>query len=386
MPDIYLDNAATTQVSPAVSETVLSCIQILYGNPSSLHKMGADAEGMLGEARRQIAALLHVNEREIFFTSGGTESNNWAIFGGARARARRGQHLITSSLEHPSVLEAFRQLEREGFSLTVLPADAQGIIQPKALQEALRPDTILVSIMAVNNEIGSIQPLEDLGKIIKENNPETLFHVDGIQVLGKLPFYPTRLGVDLFSGSGHKIHGPKGSGFLYISDKVRILPLLYGGGQEKGLRSGTENVPGHGGLGTAAREAREALEPEKEHLYQLKEKLWTGLSALEGVRINGPEAPRLGAPHIISASFLGIRSEVLLHALEEQGIYVSAGSACSSHKREISPVLKAIGLDKGQAESTLRFSLCRYNREEEIEKTLTVLRELLPALRRFVRR
>ena len=386
MKEVYLDNAATTAVSETARQAMLSVLTENYGNPSSLHVQGSEAEKVLRDARETIAAGLRVKEKEIFFTSGGTESNNWAILGGARAKIRQGKHVITSAIEHPSVSESFRRLEQEGFELTVLPVDKEGFIRVETLAEALRPDTVLVSLMAVNNEIGTAEPIERLGAVIKEKNPKTLFHVDAVQAFGKIPLAPKSWGVDLLTGSSHKIHGPKGSGFLYISENARILPLIAGGGQEKGLRSGTENVPGIAGFGAAAKEALAGLPENAVYLRDLRNRLKDGLLSLEGVSVNGPADEALAAPHLVSATFKGVRSEVLLHALEEKGIYVSSGSACSSHKREMSPVLKAIGMDKQTAESTLRFSLSRYNTAEETDYVRETLSSLLPMLRRFTRR
>ena len=384
--EVYLDNASTTQVSAAVREKMLPLLGEEFGNPSSLHRKGMTAEAVFRQAAANVAECLRVQEKEIYFTSGGTESNNWAILGAARARVRQGKHVITSAIEHPSVSAAFDELAREGFEVTVLPVGPTGLIDPEELRSALRPDTVLVSLMMVNNEIGTIEPIETIGQILKMFSPQTVFHVDAIQAFGKLAFSPKTWGIDLLSGSAHKIHGPKGTGFLYISDKVRILPIIYGGGQQKGLRSGTENMPGIAGLGEAAKEAQAHLGSNRAAMYGLRHQLVSGLKELEDVTVNGPEDDQFVAPHIVSATFKAVRSEVLLHALEDKGIYASAGSACSSHKREISPVLAAIGMDRARAESTLRFSLCRTNTAEEIEYTLQTLAELLPQLRRFTRR
>ncbi|MBP3728894.1 MAG: cysteine desulfurase [Lachnospiraceae bacterium] len=386
MSEIYLDNASTTRSSEAVRRAVMNCLEDCYGNPSSLHRKGMEAEAVIRKSAQAVAELLRVKEKEIYFTSGGTESNNWAVLGTARARKRQGRHVITSAIEHPSLRGPFEQLREEGFDVTLLPVDSQGLIDPTDLRESLREDTVLVSLMAVNNEIGSIQPWQDLGEILRRNSSLAVFHVDAVQAVGKIPIYPKACSIDLLTGSAHKIHGPKGCGFLYVAEGVRILPILYGGGQQKDLRSGTENVPGIAGLGAAAAEALAHQGSNRAALYALRHQFCQGLGALEGVRVNGPDSDAQAAPHIISASFAGIRSEVLLHALEERGIFASAGSACSSHKREISPVLKAIGLDRETAESTLRFSLSVTNTEDEIHETLKVLGDLLPSLRRFVRR
>lgn len=386
MQEVYLDNAATTRVSPAARDAILAELTDNYGNPSSLHRKGSEAERLLRGARETIAEGLRVKEKEIYFTSGGTESNNWAILGGAKARIRQGKHVITSAIEHPSVSESFRRLEQDGFELTVLPVDKEGFIRPSDLAAAVRPDTVLISLMAVNNEIGTIEPVRELAESAKSVNPSLLFHVDAVQAFGKIPLAPKSWKVDLMTGSSHKIHGPKGSGFLYISENVRILPLIQGGGQEKGLRSGTENMPGIAGFGAAAAESLAMLDENAAYMRRVRSRLKEGLMSLPDVTLNGPADDLQAAPHLLSATFKGVRSEVLLHALEENGIYVSSGSACSSHKREMSPVLKAIGLEKQAAESTLRFSLCRYNTEEEMDYVLQVLSELLPRLRRFTRR
>ena len=386
MQEVYLDNAATTRVSVAARDAVLAELTDNYGNPSSLHRKGSEAERLLRGARETIAEGLRVKEKEIYLTSGGTESNNWAILGGAKARIRQGKHVITSAIEHPSVSESFRRLEQDGFELTVLPVDKEGFIRPSDLAAAVRPDTVLVSLMAVNNEIGTIEAIKELAGSAKSVNPSLLFHVDAVQAFGKIPLAPKSWKVDLMTGSSHKIHGPKGSGFLYISENVRILPLIQGGGQEKGLRSGTENMPGIAGFGAAAAESLAMLDENAAYMRRVRSRLKEGLMSLPDVTLNGPADDLQAAPHLLSATFKGVRSEVLLHALEENGIYVSSGSACSSHKREMSPVLKAIGLEKQAAESTLRFSLCRYNTEEEMDYVLQVLSELLPRLRRFTRR
>ncbi len=384
--EIYLDNSATTMVAPEVREEILPLFTEVYGNPSSLHAKGSEAEQSLRTARKRIADSLGVQEKEIYFTSGGTESNNTALIGAAMAKKRRGRHIITTVFEHPSVGATCDYLEQEGFQVTRLGVDARGLVDPEELRQALREDTVLVSVMMVNNELGSRQPVEALGKLIKDFDPEIIFHVDAIQAYGKFRIRPKRCGIDLLSASGHKTHGPKGIGFLYVNEKVRILPLLHGGEQQKGLRSGTENMPGIVGLGKAAELAYRDLDRETEELYRLKEKLQQGFEALEGVSVNGPRDRDCSAPHIVSATFAGIRSEVLLHSLEDQDIFMSAGSACSSHKREMSASLKAIGLSRDAAGSTLRFSLSRYTTEEEIDTVLRVTGELLQTLRRFTRK
>ena len=382
--EIYLDNSATTRTFPAVRETMVRTMAEDFGNPSSLHRKGVEAERYVRQAQEQIARSLKVDPKEILFTSGGTESNNLAILGTAMAASRIGRHLVTSS-EHPSVSEAMKYLEEQGYSVTWLPVDSQGRVSPEAVEAAVTPETILVSIMAVNNEIGTREPVEEMGPRIKARNPRCLFHVDAVQGFGKYRLRPRAAKIDLLSVSAHKIHGPKGIGFLYVRDGVRLHPILFGGGQQHGLRSGTENVPGIAGLGAAVEEIYRDHEARMDRLYACKARLTQGLRKLPDVQVNGPEG-REGAPHIVSASFAGVRSEVLLHALEEKGIYVSAGSACSSHHPGVSSTLAAIGLDKKWLESTLRFSMSMDTTEEEIDTVLQALEGLLPFLRRFTRR
>ena len=384
--EIYLDNSATTMVAPEVREEMMAALGEDYGNPSSLHRKGSDAERMLKKAKERVASPLKADPREIFFTSGGTEANNLALLGGARAKKRQGDHVIISAVEHPSVSAAADELAREGFRVTRLGTDPCGLVSPDELEAALTPETVLVSVMAVNNEIGAREPFEKIGRRIKAFDSRILFHVDAVQAYGKVRLVPKQCGIDLLSASGHKIHGPKGIGFLYIRDRVRIEPIIYGGEQQKGIRSGTENMPGIVGMGKAAELACESFDEKTALLYDLKERFQSGLERLEDVRVNGPRERELSAPHIVSATFPGVRSEVLLHALEDRGIYASAGSACSSHKKTVSPTLHAIGLSDELASSTLRFSLSRYTKPEDLDETLDALRELLPQLRRFTRK
>ena len=355
-----------------------------YGNPSAMHLKGVEAEKYVKEAAAAIAKTLKVQEKEIFFTSGGTESDNWALVGTALANCRQGKHIITTSFEHAAVSAPLNWLKEQGYELTVIPVDEKGNLSMEELEAAMRPDTILVSTMYVNNEVGAVVPVEAAAKLVHEKNPKTVYHVDAIQGYGKYRIYPKRAGIDLLSVSSHKIHGPKGVGFLYVSEKVKTQPLILGGGQQKGMRSGTDNVPGIAGLGTAARMVYENHEEKIKKLRELKGYLAENLSAMEQVVINGP-APEDGAPHIVNASFLGVRSEVLLHTLEEKGIYVSAGSACSSHKRAASATMTAISADKERRESAIRFSLSEFTTKEELDYTLEEIRTVLPVLRRYAR-
>lgn len=381
----YLDNSATTRCMECVTDRMVRVMRVDYGNPSSLHRRGVEAEHYIKEAKDFFARNLKVAAKEICFTSGGTESNNLALIGAARANQRTGKHLITTAMEHPSVLNTMRYLEEEGFSVTYLPVDHDGLVSLETLEKAVLPETILVSVMYVNNEIGAVQPVEKIAQIIKKQNPGTLFHVDAIQAYGKYRIFPAREGIDLLSVSGHKIHGPKGIGLLYMNEKVKIRPILFGGEQQKGIRSGTENVPGIAGIAEAARVCYEGLDAKIDRLYDLKKHFVEGIRNLDGTVING-RTGRDSAPHIVSVSFQGIRSEVLLHALEEKGIYVSAGSACSSNKPAVSRTLQAIGVNRELLGSTLRFSFSFETTREEIDYCLLELSGLLPLLRRYVRR
>lgn len=379
--EAYFDNAATTAVFPAVRELMVKIMEEDYGNPSSLHMKGVKAEQYIKDAKTQIANELKCMEKELVFTSGGTESNNLAIIGAALAKKRAGKHIITSEIEHASVSATMAFLEKEGFEITYIGVDETGRFDLEALKRTLREDTILVSAMYVNNEIGTIEPIEEMSNIIKAYNPSILFHVDAIQAFGKLRFSPKKLGVDLMSFSGHKIHGPKGSGALYVKDKTLLCPIIHGGGQQKGMRSGTENVAAIAGMGLATKLMYENHEQKIEQMKALKQYFIDKVTDFENVYSNSGEAP-----HIASISFTGVRSEVLLHALEEHEIYVSAGSACSSNQPHISNVLKAIGLPKERLESTLRFSFCEFNTMEQVDYGISVIEKLLPMLRRYVRK
>ena len=385
--EAYLDNAATTRPFDSVRDIMVKTMDVDYGNPSSMHMKGVEAEKYVREAKEKIAKTLKADPKEIVFTSGGTESNNFALIGAALANKRAGNHIITTRIEHPSVYNPVLLLEELGFEVTFLEVDNNGLIDMEQLASSIKKETILVSIMMVNNEMGSVQDIAAISELIKEKNKAILFHVDAIQAYGKFKIYPKRMGIDLLSASGHKIHGPKGIGFLYIKDKVKIKPVIYGGGQQKGMRSGTENVPGIAGLGVAVEEIYKDHEAKIAHLYSLKQAFIDGVSKLEDVTVNGVE---LGigktAPHVVSVSFAGIRSEVLLHALEERGIYVSSGSACSSNHPALSGTLQAIRIRKDLLDSTLRFSFSVNTTLEEVEYAVSVLAELLPMLRRFTRK
>lgn len=382
--EVYLDNSATTRCYESVRELVGKVMCEDYGNPSSMHKKGVEAEKYVRKSKETLAKLLKVQEKEIFFTSGGTESDNLALIGCAKANCRAGRHLITTTVEHPAILNTMQHLESEGFRVTYLPVDRNGCVKLDALKRALCEDTILVSIMYVNNEMGAVQPIEEVAHIIKHYNPRILFHVDAVQGFGKYRIHPKRMGIDLLSISGHKIHGPKGTGVLYINEKVKIKPIVFGGEQQKNVRSGTENVPGIAGIGLAAKEIYTDFDAKIEKMRELKNYFIEGISKIEKTVVHG-RTDEMSAPHIISVGFSGIRSEVLLHTLEDKGIYVSAGSACASNHPAISGVLRGIGVRPEYLDSTLRFSMSEFTTKEEIDYTLKTLYNCVPMLRRYTR-
>jgi len=381
--EIYLDNSATTMVRPEVAKLMYEIMTKDYGNPSSMHIKGVQAERYLREAKEIFAGILKVSEKEIFFTSGGTEGDNMAIIGAALAGRRRGRHIITTVIEHPAVLESCAFLEKNGFEVTYLPVNAAGQVEPDTLKASLRDDTILVSVMYVNNEIGAIEPVSELGRIIKEYNKDILFHVDAVQAFGKFRIHPYKENIDMLTMSSHKIHGPKGVGAIFIKDKTKIQPIALGGGQQKGMRSGTENVPGIAGMAMAAKELYDKFDEDVNRLYELKEYFVREITGIEGATVNGLTG-RDSAPHVVSVSFDGItKSEVLLHALEDKGVYISSGSACSSNKPSLSSTLKAIGVKNDLLYATLRFSFSVFTTKEELEYTINAVKELLPVLRKY---
>ena len=384
--EAYLDNAATTRVFPEVREMMVHVMEEDFGNPSSKHTKGITAENYIKEAKETICTQLKCKPKEIIFTSGGTESNNMAFIGTAIANRRAGKHVITTRIEHASVHEPMAYLEEMGYDVTYLPVDSTGRVSVEELENAIREDTFLISIMYVNNEVGSVQPIEQIGQMLKKKHPQILFHVDAIQAFGKYKIVPKKLGVDMMSVSGHKIHGPKGSGFLYVNEKVKIRPILFGGGQQDGMRSGTENVPAIAGLGVAVKEIYTGHLEKRAKLYELKKRLIAGLQDVDGVTINALIDPiEETAPHIVSVSFANTRSEVMLHALAQKGVFVSSGSTCSSNHPELSGTLQAIGVKSELLDSTLRFSFSVMTTSEEIDYAIEVVKEVLPVLRKFTR-
>ena len=382
--EAYFDNSATTRVLDSVKDIVVKTMTEDYGNPAAKHRKGMEAEQYIREARKIIADSMKVQEKEILFTSGGSESNNMALIGTAWANQRAGKHIISTAIEHPSVYNPLGVLEELGFEVTILPVDHDGHISLKELEEAIRPDTILVSTMYVNNEVGAVEPVEEISRVIKAKNPSALYHVDAIQAYGKYVIRPKKQGIDLLSVSSHKIHGPKGVGFLYIRSGVKIKPLIYGGGQQAGMRSGTENVPGVAGFGAAVKEMYTDHAEKIQKLIGLKDYMTDRLGEIEGTVINSKKG-EASAPQIVSVSFEGVRSEGLLPALEDKGIYVSSGSACSSNHPGISGTLKGIGVAQKLLDSTIRISFSIFNTKEEVDYTIDVLKELVPVLRRYQR-
>jgi len=374
LQEIYLDNSATTRCLPAAAEAAEKALTSRYGNPSSLHRKGVNANELIKGCRRQASALLSVKPEQIYFTSGGTEANNLALMGAVDRYKEQGSHIITSEIEHPSVYRPLKELEKRGFEVTRIQTDAEGIIDPDKVASSLRPDTILISIMQVNNETGSIQPVEKIGEIAGQQHLP-LFHVDAVQGLGKLATRPAIWQTDLATFSGHKVHAPMGSGFLYVREQNMISPLIRGGGQERGLRSGTENVPALAGLKAALEELPALKQGERdEKLEELREYLLSRLQKkLPSAVINSP-AERC-APHLVNFSLPGIKGEVMVNALSRQNIFISTGSACTSNSSRLSRVLKAIDLSQERIEGALRISLSRFNSRQDIDRFIEVCRE-----------
>ena len=382
--EAYFDNSATTRCFEEVKDIVVKTMMEDFGNPSAMHQKGVDAERYVKESATTLAQILKVTEKEILFTSGGTESNNLALIGGALANKRSGNHIITTAVEHAAVSQPVAFLQEQGFEVTILPVDEHGVVKLDALEKALRPDTILVSTMMVNNETGAVMPVEKIGAMIQEKCPKALYHVDAIQAFGKYRIYPKKWNIHLLSVSSHKIHGPKGTGFLYVGEKVKIKPILFGGGQQKDLRSGTENVPGIAGLGLATKMIYNDLDMKVALMRELKDYFIEQAEKIENTTVHGLKDEG-SAPHIISLGIAGIRSEVLLHTLEDKGIYVSSGSACASNHPAVSGVLRSIGAAQEYLDATIRFSMSEFTTKEEIDYTLETLYNCIPMLRKYTR-
>ncbi len=382
MQEIYFDNAATTQVLPEVADLALHMMREEYGNPSALYQKGLRTERCVKQAREQIAAQIGAKPQEIIFTSGGTESNNMAVRGVMHNRAKRGRHLVISAVEHQSVMQTARALLEEDFDFDLLPVNGQGVINLAAVPKMIRPDTVLVSVMLVNNEVGALQPIAELRQAMNSVRANLLLHVDAVQGFGKMPLDVHQLGIDFLSVSGHKLHAPKGTGFLYVRQGLRVPPLLTGGGQEGGWRSGTENVPGICALGLAAQLAGEQMQARREQIEKVRQTFLQGLQNLDGWEINGPTAEAAYLPNILNIYFAGVKSEILLHLLETEGLLVAAGSACANnHKDSLSHVLRAMQLRRAQIEGSLRFSFSHLNTTEEAERAAQIICQQVPPLR-----
>lgn len=379
MSRVYLDHAATTPVHPEVAEAMARCLAETFGNPSSIHGFGREARKAVEQAREQVAALIGARSQEIVFTSGGTEADNLAILGAARARRDRGSHLITSAVEHHAVLHACDHLaKREGFRVTVLPVDRAGRVDPDDLRRAMTPETVLVSIMLANNEVGTIQPVRELAAVAREGG--ALFHTDAVQGAGQIPVNVDELGVDLLSLSAHKFYGPKGVGALYVRRGTRLAPLMHGGGQERRLRPGTQNVPGIVGLGRAAELAGREMEERVRHAQRLRDRLQAGLlERIPDVAVNGHPERRL--PGILNVSIRGLEGESILLNLDLKGIAASSGSACAAGSTEPSHVLRAMGLEPALLHGALRFGFGRGNTEEDVDRVLAILPGIVERLR-----
>ncbi len=389
---VYLDNSATTKPYSAVTDKMVEYMKEDFGNPSSLHRLGISAEKAVKSARKSVAEALTVREDELIFTSGGTEADNTALIGAASARQRRGKKIITTAIEHPAVLEAAGRLESKGFIVEYIEVDEKGLVDLRALQEALTEDTLLLSIMGVNNEVGTIEPIQEIVQIKNEYNKthgtDVLLHVDAVQAFGKLPLQSN--GIDMIAVSGHKIHGPKGIGALYVRKGLTIEPYMIGGGQERHMRSGTENVPAIVGFGQAAKAAKEGFDLRIKNMSSAREYLLEGIKTeIKDIKINGAEKDSLDwdsgmcCPSVLNISFLGTRGEVLLHTLEQDGIYVSTGSACSSNKKGRSHVLKAMRLKDKEIEGAIRFSFSEFNTIEEMQYVLEHLKAAVAKFRRL---
>lgn len=405
--EVYLDNSATTRVFPEVVRLMDKIYLEEYGNPSSMHHKGVEAEQEIRGAKEIFSRILKCQPKNLYFTSCGSESDNIAIIGGALANGRQGKHLVTTRIEHQAVLESMRYLESQGFEVTYLPVDADGHVSAEQVADAVREDTILVSIMFTNNEIGAVEPIAEIGAAIKRKNPHTLFHVDAVQAFGKEEILPHRMHIDFLAASGHKIHSPKGIGLLYVADGVKVRNLIFGGGQQNGLRSGTENVAGIAGMALAADMLYKDLPGEREKLFGFKEHFILRMKELENVRINGipaldlpkpgaraiadvpeeelGESIRTTAPQVISLTVPGVRAEVLLHALEDKKIYVSSGSACSSNRPHLSETLRAIGVTGEELDNTIRLSTSVMNTMDDMDAAADALLEIVPMLRRYTR-
>jgi len=377
--EIYFDNSATTRPFDEVIDYMSYINREVYGNPSSLHTKGIEAERLMKKSRETIANSLDVSSKEIFFTSGGTEANNLAILGYLRANPRKGRHVLTTKIEHPSILEVFKYLQEEGYSVDYIDVDQNGIIDLDMLENKITSDTALISVMYVNNEMGAIQPINEIASIRNMCNKETILHVDAVQAYGKLQIKPIKSNINMITFSSHKIHGPKGVGALYKEDKIKIKPIILGGGQETLVRSGTENIPGICGFGLAAEIIHNNIENNWNTVSELNKMFRMMLE--ENIEEFSIISPQNSSPYILNVSFSNVKGEVLLHHLEEKNIYVSTGSACSSRKNKHSHVLKAMGYKSNKIDGAIRFSFCEFNSKQDIIETINALKEIIPKIR-----
>ena len=383
---VYFDNAASTKILPEAAQKMVEVMTDYYANPGASSVMGVEADNILKSSAKTISKLINADEKEIYFTSGGTEGDNWAIFGTAKGLKRRGKHIITTVIEHPAVSMPFKVLEEEGYEVTFLPVDEKGYINIEELKNAVREDTILVSIILINNEIGTIQNAEEIGKAIKEKNKDTLFHIDAVQAFGKYRIDVKKFKCDMLSVSAHKFNGPKGVGFFYMKKGVNVKPVLYGGGQQNNMRPGTENAAGAAAMAVAAEESYKNLEETNKYIFEIKKRIADRvLNEIEDTFINGDTIEK-SSPYVLNIGFKNLRSEVLLHALEEKNVVVSAGSACNSRKKVQSSVLGALGLEDDDIQGSIRFSFSRFNTLEEADICVEALKETVPFLRRFNRK
>ncbi|MDD3569900.1 MAG: cysteine desulfurase family protein [Lachnospiraceae bacterium] len=384
---IYFDNAASTRALPEVAERFTEILLNTYANPSSGSRLGMEAEHVIKESAQTLARIINAqSHEEIIFTSGGTESNNIAVFGTAKGYYRSGKHIITTQIEHPAISLPFKALEEEGYEVQFLPVDEKGYVNIDDLKNAIRSDTILVSTILINNEIGTVQDVETIGKAIKNANPNTLYHVDGVQAFGKYKIDVRKCNIDMLSASGHKFNAPKGLGFLYIKSGLKVKPIMFGGGQQKGMRAGTENAAGAAAIALAAEESYKNLTESTQKVMKIKKHLAEGiLYGIEDTFINGEDIDK-ASPYVLNIAFKNLRSPVLLNALEDKGIFVSAGSACNSKKKVQSSVLGALGVEEDDIVGSVRFSFTRLNTIEEADICLEALKELVPMLRRFNRK
>ena len=378
--DIYLDNSATTKLDKEVLKEMLPYLQENYGNPSSAYRIGRENKAIIEDARKQVAKVLNANTEEIYFTSGGSESDNMALKGVAFANQDKGRHIITSKIEHPAVLDTCKELERHGFEITYINVDKNGIVDLKQLETSIREDTILISIMFANNEIGTIEPIKNIGRIAKQYN--ILFHTDSVQAIGNIKIDVKELGIDLLSLSAHKFYGPKGIGALYVRDGINFRKYLNGGHQERNKRAGTENVAGIVGLGKAITLAYNNFEDKNKYLYNLRTYLINEIkNNIPDIRINGDIEKRLQGN--INISVNGVEADNILTELDKRGIFISTGSACTTGSIESSQVLKAIGLSDTEAHSSIRISLGKYNTKDELKHFSKELKEIIENLRKY---